>query len=508
MKKAAFLIIILTIVVKGLGFIRDIVISYYYGASYISDAYLLSLTIPTFFFSFISMGITTGFIPTFTKIADNTNETQAISFTNNLTNVLLFFCTLIIVIGIIFTEPIVKIFAIGFEGETLRLAVDFTRIGFITLYFYVLTAIYSGYLQIKGDFATPVLVGFPMNIITMIVIFISTKTSLVVLAYGSVLAAFSQILLWLPAIIKKGYKYKFTFNIKDKNLKEMFVIAIPAIIALNINQINVLIDRTLASTIAPGAMSSIDYANRLNIFMNSLFAGSIATVLYPTMAKMALKKDKMGLNSSMQEALNIVTIITVPLSVGMIIFSEQIIQVLFGRGAFDRIAIYMTSQALLYYSIGISAYGFREILSRAFYAITDTKTPLINSVYSMILNICLNFILLKYLGIGGLALSTSLSAIFMVILLSINYNKKIVRINYKPIIVTLLKCSIASILMGLSTLLIFEILSSKIILTIALIISVVIGVILYLLLIYLFKVRELYLIILLLKSKLNQFHKS
>lgn len=504
MKKAAILIIILTMVVKGLGFVRDIVLSYYYGASYISDAYLLSLTIPTFFFSFISMGITTGYIPIFTEISNKKSEKEAVSFTNNLANVLMLFCTILIFIGIIFTEPIVKLFAVGFDGKTMRLAVDFTRIGFITLYFYVLTAIYSGYLQIKGDFATPVLVGLPMNIISMIAIFISSKTNLLVLAYGSILAAFSQVLLWLPAILRNGYKYKPTFRLKDESLKKMFLIAIPAIIGLNINQINVLIDRTLASTIAEGAMSAIDYANRLNIFINSIFAGSIATALYPTMTKMALKKDKMGLNTSVQEALGIVSIITLPLSVGMIVFSEQIIQVLFGRGAFDRTAIYMTSQALLFFAVGMCAYGFREILSRAFYAVTDTKTPLKNSAISVVINVSLNVILLKFMGIGGLALSTSLSAIIIVVLLAVDYNKKLSKFDYKPIMVTFIKCMAASIIMGISTLYLFKVLDNRVEELFALLLSVLFGIIFYFILIYLLKVKEFNKMILMIKSKITR----
>lgn len=494
---------LLTIIVKGLGFIRDIFLSYLYGASYITDAYIISLTVPAFIFSFISMGIATGYIPIFTRIANEKNENEAINFTNNLINVSMLFCTILIIIGMIFTESIVKIFAVGFEGEALRLAVDFTRIGFITLYFFVLTAIFSGYLQIKGDFATPVLVGLPMNIIAIIAILISSKTNLMVLAYGNVLAAFSQILLWLPSILKKGYKYKPIFNLKNESLKKMFIVAIPAIIGLNINQINVLIDRTFASTIAEGAMSALDYANRLNIFINGIFANSIATAMYPTMTKMAIKKDKVGLNTSVKEALNIISIIAVPISIGTIIFSETIITVLFGRGAFDDNAIYMTSQAFLFYAVGICAYGFREILSRAFYATTDTKTPLKNSVISMLLNVCLNLILIRFMGIGGLALSTSISAFFIVFLLANDYNKKISKLDYKSIMVTFIKVLLASIIMGICTLYIFNILDYRIGDIFALLISSIFGIIIYCLFVYLLKVKELNKMILVIRSKIS-----
>ncbi|WP_339060515.1 murein biosynthesis integral membrane protein MurJ [Tepidibacillus marianensis] len=448
MKKTAILLMLITIVSKVFGFTRDITLSYFYGASNISDAYLISLTIPGAIFGFIGAGISTGYIPMYSKIEKEEQAGEANKYTNNLVNSLIIISTIIVVFSLLFTDELVKLFASGFNGDTLVIAILFTRVGLVGIYFTGLIFIFSGYLQLKGNYIIPALIAFPMNLIIILSIFLSYKTNIMVLAIGSVIATAFQFLFLLPFIHKKGYRYKFILNIKDKHMKEMAYIALPVIIGVSVNQINVLVDRTIASQIVEGGISALNYANRLNGFVQGIFVLSISTAMYPLISKMAAENNINGLKKSVSEAISGINLLVVPATVGFIIFAEPLIKLLFGRGAFNAQAISLTASALIFYSIGMIGFGLREILSRAFYSLQDTKTPTINGVVALIMNIVLNIVLSKFLGLGGLALATSISAIVTTVLLFISLRKKIGQFGMKKITISFVQVLFASLIMG------------------------------------------------------------
>jgi putative peptidoglycan lipid II flippase len=490
MKKAALMVMIITILSKILGFGREIVLSYTYGASAITDAYLISITIPSVIFSFVSAGIATGFIPLYSRILNGQGQGAADRYTSNLSNALLLVATIVVTIVLFFTQPIVKLFAAGFSGETLELAITFTRISVFGVYFSALLNIFTGYLRIHDNYLIPALVGFPMSFIIIISLFISTKTNIYVIVVGAVLATASQLILLLPFVRKNGYRYQPLLDFKDENIRMMVLIALPVIVGTSVNEINVLVDRTLASSIAVGGISALNYARRLNGFVQGLFVVSITTVLYPMISKMAAEKNMKGLKTYVSEAISIINLLVIPATIGAMIFSKEIVVLLFGRGAFTPEAAEMTSNALFYYSIGMIAFGLRDILSRAFYALQDTKTPMINATIAVVLNIILNVILSRYMGIGGLALATSISAVVSTLLMFITLRKKIGGFGLKEISTSFVKISIASILMGVIALWSFSLLGQTLRENLALVLAIGVGALAYAVLIYFLKVPE------------------
>lgn len=490
MKKTALLIMILTILSKLFGFARDIILSYFYGASNISDAYLISLTIPGIIFAFIGVGISTGYIPMYSKIESTCGEDEGNKFTNNLLNILLMLCTVIVIFGILFTDQIVRIFAAGFEGQTLDIAINFTKVSIFGVYFTSFIYVWNPYLQLKGNYIIPALIAFPFNFITILSIIASTKTNIMVLSIGNNLAIISQLLMSIPFIYKKGFRYKFTLNVHDKFIKSMMLIAIPAIIGTSVNQINSLIDKTMASTLAIGGISALNYANKLNGFIYGIFVMSIVTVLYPRISKMAADGNMDGFKESISEAINNINLLVIPATIGFMVFPQSIITLLFGRGAFDTNAINLTSGALFFYSIGMVGFGLREVLSRAFYSIQDTKTPMINSTIGVGFNIILNLTISKYLGISGLALATSISAIVTTILLFISLRKRIGPFGMKQISISFLKILFASLIMGTLAKLSFNYLTTVLPQDLSLLISIGIGAISYFVIIYFIKIED------------------
>ncbi|MFZ7133090.1 MAG: murein biosynthesis integral membrane protein MurJ [Eubacteriales bacterium] len=504
MKKTALIIMIITLLSKFLGFGRDIFLSYFFGASEISDAYLISLTVPSVIFGFIGVGIATAYIPMQSRMIDEYGEESAFQFTSNFTNIILTIVTLILLLGLCFTEQIVQLFAFGFSGETLGITVKLTKITLFGMYFSALIAIFSGYLQIKKNYIIPALIGFPLNLIVIISIFFAAKGSYIILALGTLLASASQFLLMLPFIIKEKFKYKLIIDFKNDKIIKTLYIALPVIIGTSVNQINILVDRTIASSLSVGGISALNYANKLNLFIQGLVVTSIITVMYPLISSYASKNNFYRIKKALTESINIITILILPMMIGAMIFSNQVINLLFGRGAFDENAIRMTSAALFFYSIGMLGFGLREVLSRGFYSLQDTKTPMINAALGMVVNIILNIILSRYLGIGGLALATSISAIFTTLLLFISLRKKIGPFGMKQISISFLKILFASLVMGLLSKMSFNYLTTSLSQNLSLLLAIGVGALLYFVIIYFMKIEDVDVIVGAIKKKLGR----
>lgn len=450
MKKTAVLLMIIAVLSKVTGFLRDITLSFFYGATSTSDAYIISITITTVLFNLIISGISTAYIPMFKQIEHEKGHQSASIFTNNLINIVLLVTTAVIVMGFLFSNILVKLFALGFDGETLKTTVLFTRIGLVGIYFTSLTQFFTSYLQLHGKFTIPAMIGFPFNIIIILSIIISSyQSNIMILAIGSVLAAVIQMFFLVPSLSKTNYRYTPILQFTDKNIKKMAGIVFPIMIGISIDQINLMVDKTLASKLVEGGISALTYASRLNDFVQGIFVLSFVTVMFPLISNMAAKKNTEDFKASISEVISSVILIVVPASIGIMILAEPIIRMLFGHGHFDDRAIDMTSHALFFYSIGMIGYGFREILNRTFYSLQDTKTPMYNASLSVVLNIVLNFILSSYMGISGLALATSISALFCSTLLVIKLRKKIGSFGLKGNFITFMKVIFAATVMGI-----------------------------------------------------------
>ncbi|MGI2327669.1 murein biosynthesis integral membrane protein MurJ [Planococcus sp. YIM B11945] len=425
MKKTAVFIILFALISKVLGFFRDILLSYFYGASPISDAYLISQIIPSTIFGLIAAGIATSYIPVFSRVVNEKTERSANLFNNNVVNFLMILSTIIILGVGIFTEPLVKVFASGFTDESFELAVRFTRISIIGIYFTGLIFLFSGFLQFKDSFLIVALSGIPLNLIFMLSIALSSKMHSDILPIGYVIALAVQFAVLVPLILKKGYRYRTVFDVKDRYMKSILLLAMPVILGTSVDQVNVLVDMTLASRISVGGVTALSYASRLNYLIQGIFVLSIATLIFPQLSRMASVRNIDGIKDSLKQSIVAINLLVIPTSILMLFFSQEIVELLFGRGAFDGDALVMTTQALFFYTIGMIGIALREILSKVFYALEDTKTPMINAAIAMVLNIVLNLILSRYMGIGGLALASSIAALIAVWLMARSLKKKI-----------------------------------------------------------------------------------
>lgn len=511
--KATLKLIIATIIAKVLGFARELVLASSYGASIYSDAYLTAINIPLVIFSVIGGALGTVLIPIYFEVNSSLGEKGAIKFINNVFNIVIILCVMLAIVGFIFTEQIVKIFAVGFNGEILKITINFTQILIIGIIFTGLSYIMTMYLQVKNNFTITGLITVPKNIIIISSIVLSIKYNPYIMVWGTLLGTVSEFLFQLPFAIKRGYKYQPYINIKDAYIKKAVWLIGPVLIGVAVNQINTMVDRTLASTLVEGSISALNYANRLSGFVMALFITSIGAVVYPMLSKLSSNNNKEGFLSSVVKSINSVILLVTPISVGAIVLSKPIIKLLFERGEFDSRATSMTATALVMYSLGMVAVGLRDILGKIFYSLKDTKTPMINGVLAMVMNIILNIILVRYLKLAGLALATSISAIICIFLLFRSLKKKIGYFGQDKILKTILKTIISAIVMGVVTYLTYNVLThllgTKFIAEfISLFGAIVIGAIVYGTLIILLKVEEVSLIVDMIKTKCRRNNKT
>ena len=494
--KATVGLMVATILCKILGFAKELVLASVYGASVYSDIYIVSLNIPNVIFSVLGTAILTTFIPIYFEVYESEGSEKATKFTNNIVNLITLISLILVVTGIVFTESLVKVFAMGFDGEIVDITIRFTRILLVGMLFMGLTNIMTAYLQVKQKFTIPGLVGVPYNLVIMISILLSIKYGPYMMAIGTLVGMGVQFLYQLPFAYKNGYRYKLYINAKDKYIKKMMFLVGPVIIGVAVNQVNIMVDRTLASTLAEGSISALNYAQKLNLFVIGIFITSIVSVIYPTLSKLSTIKNNEEFIEVIVRSINSIILLVIPISIGAIVLANPIVRLLFQRGLFDERATNMTAIALVFYSIGLVGVGLRDVVGKIFYALQDTKTPMMNGAIAMFINIILNIILIRYMNHAGLALATSISSISCVLLLFKSLKKKIGYFGQDKIIKTALKSTIAALAMGIMTSISYNTLLDMLnggfaieILTLS--ISIVVGAGVYAILMYILKVEEI-----------------
>lgn len=487
--KNTLFIACLTMISKILGFVRDAILAFFYGADGISDAYLVAQTIPEFAFSLVIQAIAVGYIPIYTETVKKKGKLAGERFTNVLLSDAYFLCILLVIVSNAIPELFVKLFATGFNTSTTEIAALFVRIMSIAMLGKSTVSILGVYLQTNGEFIRTALTSIPYDVVIILSIAISAYIeNTLLLPIGLVIASFIQIVMIFEKAIKMGFRYRVKLSFREEQIKQMLALFVPVAIGVGANQINTLIDRTLASTISVGGISAMNYANKVDNLMENVLVLSLATVIYPIFSRHVAEKNIDKLARDTMDSINIVCFLMLPCAVGSGIFAIEIITLLFGRGEFDQFAIALTSSAMTCYSVGMPFVAIRAILTRVFYSLKDVRTITINSCISIGINIIGNLILGQYMGISGLALATSISSIFAVVLL-INKLRKQIHISIKSIVAENLKVAFGTVAMGMWAFFSYKYLFSSMNLIIALLIEIFTCAALYICLTFSLKVN-------------------
>ena len=508
--KSVAIIIYFSFVSKFLGYARESLIANKYGSGYITDTFFISLSAIALFTTMITKAINTTMIPVLADIETKKGKEGKLNHTNNLLNIISLISILLMIVAWILSPVVIKIIGSGFEGEQFKLAVLLMRIGLPTMFFASMEGTFRGYLQSESMFFESAISAFPYNLIYIFfLLFLSSKFDIRGLMIVSVIAVLGKVLIQYPSLRKSGFKYKFELNFTDKYVRKMISLMPPVLISATIEDINNIVDKSMASNLVEGSVSALQYGKRLDSIIRGTFISAVNTVIYPMFSKDASSEGYKELKKTIIHGMNIVMLITIPATIGVIILAHPIVKIAFERGKFDSTATYMTMGALMFYSVGLVASSMKSMVNRAYYSLQDTKTPMNNSIIALGLNIVLNLILIKYMEHAGLALATSLSTIITLIYLLYKLRIKIGPFGLLSSVKTGLKSLTASIIMGIVVYFLYDIISIRLgIGTLyeltSLLVSVGAGALAYGILIYIFKIEEVNWAIKLIKDKIRR----
>ncbi len=419
-----------TLISRILGYLRDILIAVFLGASIFADAFFVAFRLPNTFRRLFAEGtFNAAFIPSYTS-AKLKNKKQGKIFADDVLSILLIILLFIVTLGEIFTPYLVYFIAPGFITDDIKfnLAVEFTRITFPFLIFVSLSSFFSGILNSNNKFAAAAAAPIILNIILIIAIIVSYFNSLNIakqLSYGVTVAGILQ-LVFLIFFSFKYYKPNIKFNFKITNkIKFFFKKLLPSIFSSGVTQINILVGTIIAS-FQSGAVSYLYYADRVYQINLAIAGIAVGTVSLPILSKAFQKKDYSKVSNIQNKSIELSLLLSIPASLGLIISSKEIISGLFGYGSFTIQDVEMTSNALKFFGYGVIAFALVKILANFFFARDNTKIPFYISSFIVFFNVVLSLTFFNDIGFLIIPIATSISTwigvlIFLYLLKKNNY---------------------------------------------------------------------------------------
>ena len=441
-----------TFISRILGYLRDILIAIFLGASIFTDAFFVAFRIPNTFRRLFAEGsFNAAFIPSYIS-AKAQNKTSGKKFADEVLKILILILMFVILIVEIFTPFLVFLIAPGFyeDGVKFNLAVEFTRITFPFLLFVSLSSFFSGILNANNKFAAAAAAPIILNIILILSLSMSYFLNLNYakqLSYGVTLAGVFQ-LLFLIYFTKNFYKPSFELKIKLGNkVKFFFKKLLPSILSSGVTQVNILIGTIIASFEA-SAVSYLYYADRIYQINLAIAGIAVGTVSLPILSK-ALKNKNISIISNIQSrSIELSLILSIPASLGLILASEEIVNALFGYGSFTVENINMTSVALKYFGYGVPAFALIKVLPNLFFARNNTKIPFYISTLIVLLNILISLSFFNKIGFVAIPIATSASTWVGVFIYIILLNSKKFLLLKSYILKNILKIILNSIFMS------------------------------------------------------------
>lgn len=408
---------IIVSVILALGYIvsffKESIIANYFGVSANVDAYTIAITIPIVLFSIVTVSIRSVIVPIYSDLLYNKTKEVADKFISNI-----LCCVCFVIIGMIAimevgADYLTWFFAPGFDSVTHDFSTTLLRITLPSILFTVINDVLTGLLNVHKRFIAPSCAVFFLNIgLILTIVILHTKLGIVAAALGYIIGAAIS-MLYMVAISTREYRFCFVFDFKDEFLKKTIKQTLPVVWSTSIAEINAIINRMIASFLFVGSISALSYANKINSIFISFFITSVATIVYPLYAESSAKKNIEQLSNRVNFTLSLYTMLLLPIFIGVICCRTEIVSIAFARGAFDTSAVTATSSLLGCYSIGLLFLSFRETLTKVFYSLQDMKTPAKNATLGILINVCLNLTLPLVLGAEGLALGTSFTAMFI-----------------------------------------------------------------------------------------------
>lgn len=417
---AAVLLGVLSLASRLVGLIRDRILSGQFGAGDVLDAYYAAFKVPDFVFNLLIVGaLSACFIPLFTRALHSAEgKKEAWCFTNNVLNILGALSLVAAAIMAIFTHQLADFIAPGFEGVKEAMVVEFTRVMLIAEVFLSISVIFGSALQgLKRFFlyaTAPIFynVGIIFGAVWLVPMF-----GPVGLAWGVVVGAFLHCLIQFIGVLSLGYHYCWSFKLRDQATREMIKLTGPRVLGLAVAQINIIVTTMLATLLPTGNVTIFNFAYNIAFLPVGLIGVSYAVAIFPTLSEHAEKKENDKLIETISTGLRQVLFFIIPSTIIFLLLRAQIVRVVVGAGKFGWAETITTADTMAIMAVSFFAQCIIYLLVRAFFALHDTKTPLIAGLVSAVVNIAAAWFLMPRFAVLALGAALSLSALVNFILL-------------------------------------------------------------------------------------------
>jgi len=454
--KAAWLIALVTIASKLMGFVRDMVVANFYGATMVSDAYFYALQIPSL--AIIILGGVGGpfhsaTVAVFSKLLgkDFKVDEKINKLYNTFLTITFLFFSILAVAGYFFADKIMGIIISAGSPELVSLATQHFKIMTPIILIGGIIGIYYGLLVSHKKYIIPNLSPMVLSLVVIIAITLShnDKTG-IVLAIATTVGAFCQLLIQFPKIRQAGYRLMPNFDlINNPQFKNIMELLFPAILSSTIGQISIYVDMFFASTLQEGAWTSVVFANRIFQFPVGILVTAFLVPLFPLFSRLAGEGESQyqQIRDYFNKGVGVLLFAAIPIIIFILLLAKDGVSLVFERGAFDSNAVLMVTEALCFLSFSILPYVFRDSITRVYYAFNDSKTPFAVATSSIVLKIFLNWLLILKLnmGIAGITLSTSFVTLFNAVVLGLLIHKKI-RLDFGKLFINFAKMSVAGVM--------------------------------------------------------------
>jgi len=450
-----------------LGLLRSIILAEAFGTDPELAAYWVAFRIPDLVFQLIAGAtLSAAFIPIFSKVYLESGSTDAWHLASRVLNLIALLSFICATIAFIFAPLLIPLIAPGLgesagnTNEMHQKAVNLTRLMMISPIFFGISGMLSGILQAREKFLATAIAPMIYNLsIILGILFLSGPFGLYGPAWGVAIGSLGHAFIQIPAIYRSGMHWTASINIKSENVLEVLKLMGPRVIGLGASQINLFALVFFSSMISDTSISVITYAYLMMMLPIGLTGMSISTAVFPTLAKQAAAKQFIQFQETIWESLRAILFIAIPSSVALAILAKPIIKLLFEHGAFNAQSTDLVLQPLIFLCIGIFAHAGIEVLSRGFYAMENTRTPVVIALIAMTMNIILCSTLINSLELIGIASAVTVSVIFEFIILLWLLNRKIGGLFKKNFVKFMSKLLSSTLLAALAMVLVQQLLN-------------------------------------------------
>lgn len=454
---AAFLISATTLVSRIVGILRDRAFAHYFGVGQVMDAYYAAFKIPDFIYNLLIVGaLSTGFIPIFTSLFFKSDDKQpAWKLANSILNIAGISLSCASILGIVCAPWISRAVGPGFDPYTLELATRFTRIIFISPVLLGISMVLGGILQSLRYFLSYSLAPILYNVGIIIgVVILVPLIGVTGIAWGVVLGAFLHTITQWHAVHLAGFRWKKVFSLRDKNVRTIGSLMIPRTLGLALTQLNAVAMSIIASTLGTGSVGVFNLANNIQGVPIGIIGVPFALAVFPLLSEAVAKKTDGHFRTLVSATLRNVIFLLIPISILFLMLRAQIIRVLYGTGAFDWNATITTANTVAFFSLGLLAQSLIPLLARAFYALSETRTPFLVSIFSEACTLAAALLFTQprfgvalhvptLMNVAGLACAASIGATINALILYFLLRRKMLGLHDQELFVLLLKTGAA-----------------------------------------------------------------